>query len=96
MIKHAPNQTQFQFSFLEIIQFITLITPVFRFVPVFQIIPHLKLTILILQLEQKIFFQRSKPESFLQQEMVQSDGQLKSKNVTGESDDAKSPEFRVA
>ena len=90
MIKHAPNQTQFQFPFLEIIQFITLI------IPVFQIIPHLKLTILLLPLEQKIFFQRSKPASFLQQEMVQSDGQFKSKNVTGESDDAKSPEFRVA
>ena len=88
MIKHVPNQTQFQFPFLE--KFITLI------IPVFQIIPHLKLTILLLPLEQKIFFQRSKPASVLQQEMVQSDGQFKSKNVTGESDDAKSPEFRVA
>ena len=68
VIKHAPNQTQFQFPFLEIIQFITLIIPVFRFVPVFQIIPHRKLTILILQLEQQIFFQRSKPAFFLQQE----------------------------
>lgn len=66
MIKNAPVQTQLQFSFLKIFKFIQVIVQVFELI---QIITLIKLPLLLLQFKQKIiFFQRSKPAFFLQQD----------------------------
>ena len=66
MIKNAPVQTQFEFPFLKIFKFIQVVLQVFKFI---QIITLIKLPLLLLQFKQKIiFFQRSKPAFFLQQD----------------------------
>ena len=66
MIKNAPAQTQLQFSFLKIFKFIKVIVQVFELI---QVITLIKLPLLLLQFKQKIiFFQRSKPAFFLQQD----------------------------
>ena len=69
MIKNAPVQTQLQFSFLKIFKFIKVIKVIVQVFELIQVITLIKLPLLLLQFKQKIiFFQRSKPAFFLQQD----------------------------